>query len=130
MGTLLNHEGLLSSIIQWGFWYEYRFDILNELSEVTNIVDSGRIIAKILVRDAHNRARRSVTTDGKDRLLMLGTTPIINKEFAPMCERMFDNLHSIIRHGGTFSEPIIPSRMVRQIASQLIAVEGSPFDWV
>jgi len=83
--ALLQHEGLLTSIIQWGFWYEYRFDILNELSEVTNIVDSGRIIAKILVRDAHNRARRSVTTDGKDRLLMLGTTPIINKEYDPNC---------------------------------------------
>ena len=30
--TLLNHEGLLTSIVQWGYWKERRPDILNELN--------------------------------------------------------------------------------------------------
>ena len=40
--------------------------------------------------------------------IICGKTPIINNEFAPMCERIFNNLHSIIRLGGTFQNKSYP----------------------
>ena len=40
--------------------------------------------------------------------IVCGKTPIINKEFARICERTFNNLLSIIRTGGTFQNKSFP----------------------
>ena len=81
--TLLNYEGLLSSIIQWGFWdEEYRPDITKELptDDCVDIVESGRVTVSRLIRAADLNSE-----EGKERLETIGTTPIISKEYDPEC---------------------------------------------
>ena len=81
--TLLNYEGLLSSIVQWGFWdEEYRPDITKELptDDCVDIVESGRVTVSRLIRAADLNSE-----EGKERLETIGTTPIISKEYDPEC---------------------------------------------
>ena len=85
--TLLNYEGLLSSIIQWGFWdEEYRPDITKELptDDCVDIVESGMMTVKRLITAADTQ-----TEEGRKRLETIGTTPIISKEYDPECTISF-----------------------------------------
>lgn len=55
--ALLNHEGLLTSIVQWGYWGKHRPDIVRELKtdEYTQVISLGREITTLLIRDASER---------------------------------------------------------------------------
>jgi len=90
--SLLNHDGLLRSIIQWGFWDEHRPDIAMEVEaeDLATIASMGQVIVALLVR----AVRINNTPDGpfsltlsKNSSLMqtIGITPIINKEYDPNC---------------------------------------------
>ena len=63
---LLSHGNLLKTIVQWGFWGEYRLDIMNELPEVvTSIVDIGKNLTKVLV-DVYERKDRTGSLSSYD----------------------------------------------------------------
>jgi len=83
--TLLQYEGLLTSIIQWGFWEDTnRPDIATELTsdERVNIVRLGKVALNRLIKAAY-------TEEGRKRLVTIGTTPIISKEYDPECKISF-----------------------------------------
>jgi len=81
--TLLQYEGLLTTIIQWGFWEEdCRPDITKELQtdHCVSIVRLGKATVNRLIKAAHTQ-----TEEGRERLETIGTTPIISKEYDPEC---------------------------------------------
>jgi len=88
--TLLQYEGLLSSIVQWSFLgEEYRPDIIKELKyegladDCINIISISRSILNLLVSDETGLFQAE---ESRIRLLKtLGTTPIINKSYDPSC---------------------------------------------
>ena len=83
--TLLQHEGLLTSIVQWGFWDEdYRPDITKELSVVSKVVELGNATLIRLIKAADLNSE-----EGRERLETIGTTPIINKEYDSECTTSF-----------------------------------------
>ena len=95
---LLGHGNLLKTIVQWGFWGDHRPDIMKELpAVVTRIVDIGKSITKILVRDVSDREERTGSLSGYDEgiLNIIGTTPVINKEYDPNC--MVSHTEGLIR---------------------------------
>ena len=76
MDTLLKYEGLLTSIVHWGFWNEdCRPDITKELNIELDTATLNRLI----------RAADTQTEEGRKRLEVIGTTPIINKQYDPEC---------------------------------------------
>ena len=82
--TLLQYEGLLTSIVQWVFWDEdYRPDIVKELKadDRVNIVRVGMSTVKRIIKAANTQ-----TEEGRKRLETIGSTPIINKEYDPECK--------------------------------------------
>jgi len=95
--TLLNHEGLLSSIIQWGFYDdEHRPDIVEEVGiEIcTQIVSSGtNSVANIV--DRIKDGKRSLTAEGRGLLKAIGSTPIVNQDYDPTC--MVSYVEGLIR---------------------------------
>jgi len=81
---LLQHEGLLSSIVQWGFWKDHRPDIATELDAIhvdmsQYIKDMGRAATIMLIYHYEDE------DDGDERLAAIGSTPIISKEVDPSC---------------------------------------------
>jgi len=84
--TLLQHEGLLTSIVQWGFWEKgFRPDILKELPDiVSKVVELGNATLNRLVLSADVHVE-----EGRKRLETIGTTPIISKEYDPECNISF-----------------------------------------
>jgi len=85
--TLLQYEGLLTSIVQWGFWEEEcRPDITNELKtdHCVSIVRLGKVIFNRLIKAANTQ-----TEEGRERLETIGTTPIISKEYDSECKISF-----------------------------------------
>ena len=86
LDTLLNHDGLLRSIIQWSFWRDaawQRPDIAQELTiekRAQIIHMAGESIA-LLLNDAYQR----IEQDGEERLKAIGSTRIVNKEYDPSC---------------------------------------------
>ena len=81
--TLLNHDGLLRSIVQWNFWRRNRPDIIQELGTEENVLIlslAGESL-NLLMNDAY----RSIELDGKERLESVGSTRIVNKEYEPNC---------------------------------------------
>ena len=81
--TLFQHEGLLTSIVQWGFWEEEcRPDITKELNNnaISNIIELGTATLNRLIRAADTQ-----TEEGRKRLEIIGTTPIISKEYYSDC---------------------------------------------
>lgn len=90
--TLLSYDGLLSSIIQWGFWGEdHRPDITNELGNVicgtisdvcAHVVSIGRDTIRMLVTNA---ASNSVSAKDKNLLDTIGTIPIVSTEYDSNC---------------------------------------------
>ena len=81
--TLLQYEGLLTSIIQWAFWEEDRPDIAKEIKvgDLVDIVESGRVTVSRLIRSAD-----LISEEDKERLETIGTTPITSKEYDPECK--------------------------------------------
>lgn len=100
VNTLLNHEGLLISIVQWGFWSEEnRPDIANELNSIprtcssdngeTNIswiVSLGKTALQNLITDtsALKDDNGGLTNEAKDRLQTIGCAPIIIRCMMPI----------------------------------------------
>jgi len=83
VGTLLKYEGLLASIIQCGFWGEYRPDIVKELGAdvCAYVVSIGKGAIRTLVTDAAS----SNSAKDKNLLDIIGTTPIVSKDYDPNC---------------------------------------------
>ena len=89
----LRHEGLLSTIVQWGFWdKEHRPDIAAEM-KTEEIVRLGREITEKLVTMA---ADNEQTEDGKNLLETIGTTPVISKQYDSSC--MVSYVTGLMRH--------------------------------
>ena len=82
--AILQHDGLLESIIQWGFWDSGRPDIVEVLGSPIcgTIVDMGMSIVGILVDDA---ASDNVSAKDIDLLKSIGTTLTISKDYDPNC---------------------------------------------
>ena len=81
--TLLQHEGLLTSIVQWGLWEEeYRPDITKKLTtdKRVDIVELGNATLNRLIKAADLDSE-----EDRKRLETIGTTPIISKEYDPEC---------------------------------------------
>ena len=89
--TLLQYEGLLTSIVQWIFWKDHRPDIVKVLGmkECTLITEMGRHIVGMLVTDAYHR-RVTLTTECKILMWSIGTTPIVNREYDQTCITSFN----------------------------------------
>ena len=90
INTLLQYEGLLTTIVQWGFWgEEHRPDITKELGakNCTSIVVLGRdITAKLVLHEAVLIEEKSIAEkEAKGRLEAIGTTLIVSKEYDPNC---------------------------------------------
>jgi len=88
--ALLQHDGLLESVIQWGYWdAEHRPDIVNEMvdnyRELINEV--GMDIPLKLVGDAFQWEENHTisTMEGRNRVQAIGSTPIISKSYNPDC---------------------------------------------
>jgi len=81
--TLLNYDGLLSSIIQWGYW-DRRSDITTGLSndDCARVVSIGRQLTGTFITNAMSNI---ISENDRDLLKSIGTTPIISKEYDPKC---------------------------------------------
>ena len=94
---LLDNDDLTKSIVQWGFWEKYRPDIVKEICAefdaiiFERIVELGRSVTQILVtdaikpRDTNGRLTKERSEECKNRLDIIGTTPVINKDYDPSC---------------------------------------------
>ena len=90
--ALLQHEGLLASILQWGFWdNENRPDLVSKLGDenCAKIAELGRIAMEQLILGEGCRAESHevcITEYGKKWLRQLGSTPVVSKEYNPCCQ--------------------------------------------
>ena len=96
--TLLQkNEGLLTSIIQWGFWGEKnRPDIARELKknavDVCNVISVlGNVATVYLIVDEDNFLYDDgeFTEYGKEMLKLVGTTPVVSKDYDPNCQASY-----------------------------------------
>ena len=121
--TLLLHDGLLRSIVQWGFWgEEHRPDITKELKidDSAMIVEWGRKAIEQLVTLVRGKIYMdgdgsAVLTDEAKKLLdTIGTTPIMSKEYDPNC--MVSYTAGLIRimknNGGTVNDVKSVQRLI------------------
>ena len=82
--TMLQYDGMMRSIVQWGYWGEQRRpDIIKELksegfTSTMSILMSRRVI-ELLVLNIGMKG------EGRNRLLEIGTTSIVNKDYDPNC---------------------------------------------
>ena len=97
INTLLKqHEGLLTSFVQWGFWKDHRPDIVKVLG-VENceiITNLGQSAVPILIMDEDNfikdeKGKLTATKDGKKRLRSIGTSPIVSTDYDITCTTSF-----------------------------------------
>jgi len=69
-----HHEGLLRSIVQMGFWLEYRPDIVKELRseglQIAGIVTASTVLMDMLVNEMEGESRIRL-------LKTIGTTPVV-----------------------------------------------------
>jgi len=81
VNTLLRHEGLLTSIVQWGHWREHRPDILKELKgeDYTYILNMSREHTAILINDAWQRSEEDI--ECIERLAIIGSAPLVSKRY-------------------------------------------------
>ena len=102
--ALLRHECLLRSIVQWGFWKEHRPDIVDELKDedISKIVRLGKVITSGITLVIQQR--QDVYLLAEDLMQMLGTTPVVSKEYDPSC--MVSHVAGLIRcmKNGEFGE--------------------------
>jgi len=97
--TLFKYDGLLKSTLQWSFW-DYRSDIVKEISdeELLGVRDLGNAIIRVAVV-ASNYLRDetgAVTEKGKTLMDIIGTTPIVSKDYDPNCKVTF--VEGYMRH--------------------------------
>ena len=99
--TLLKYDGLLQSIVQWNFWKEeYRPDIVKEISEAS--IESVRVMGNSFIHGVvcdTNYLRDGtgvVTEEGRTLMDLIGTTPIVSKDYDPNCKVTF--VEGYIRH--------------------------------
>ena len=82
--TMLQYNGLLRSITKWGFWFEFRPDIVKELRTggmiCTGIILLSRRVIELLLNDDDMEEERRIQL-----LETIGTSPIVNKEYDPSC---------------------------------------------
>jgi len=92
--TLLSHEGLLTSIVQWGFWRDHRPDIQKELrkKDWDGIFDMSTERTILLLNDAWQRSEDR----GIERLAIIGSAPIINKAYG--ATSMISFTSALIQH--------------------------------
>ena len=92
--TLLQYDGLLRSIVQWGFW-NFRPDIEKELSadDVAMISSRGLGATTLLLK----------VLKGMGKVEEIGTTPILSKEYDPNCNVSYTRalIHQILWENGT-----------------------------
>jgi len=122
--TLLNHDGLLSSIVQWEYWSEeYRPDLVEELGADTcaHIVSIGRDTIRMLVTHADADA---ASIRGRDLLEAIGTLPIVSKVYDPNC--MISFVVGLIRD--VKKEGIVPSEGCIISVLQPLMYEGDCID--
>jgi len=105
--ALLQHDGLLTAIIQWGYWdIEHRPDIVGEL--VINecerpIVAMGRDLSMCLVGDAIQWNKgNNLSNEGMNRAQAIGMTPIVAKAYDPNC--MISYTAGFVKQGKPGSE--------------------------
>ena len=93
--VLLQHDGLLTSIVQWGFWNdEYRPDLVEDLGSLCGIVvEFGKSITKHLVCSI--AASNNVSKRDEALLETIGSTPIVSKDYDPTC--MISYVEGLIR---------------------------------
>jgi len=117
--TLFQHEGLLTSIVQWVFWDEkYRPDIVKELEtdEQVSIVRLGKATVKRLIKAADRNIEES-----RERLETIGTTPIISKEYDSECTISF--VVGLIRQTKIVGWSIEISNTLRRLTSNASCVD-------
>ena len=85
LNALLQHDGLLGSIVQWSFWTDHRPDIVEEIGSTTCgiVVKSGKTITRLLVNKIHQG--RNGEDLPKNWLEKVGSTPIVSKAYDPTC---------------------------------------------
>jgi len=88
VNTVLQYEGLLQSIIQWGFWKDQRPDIVKILSvedcDLITKLGLGTIIVLVVNEDNFTKDEADeLTQDSKKRLRSIGTSPIVSKDYDP-----------------------------------------------
>ena len=104
--TLFNYDGLLSSVVQWAFWGEKeRPDITRDLTTLVTscIAEMGRSTASTLILLIDNYLRDvngDLTENGKERLLTIGTTPIVSRNYDSTC--MVSFVAGVIRYAKTY----------------------------
>ena len=97
INTLIQHEGLLSSIVQWAFWENiHRPDIVRVLGveDCHSIITLGGNTTTELILDEDNFSKDDVgeitsSKDGRKRLRSIGSSPIMNKDYDPTCTTSF-----------------------------------------
>ena len=117
--TLLQYEGLLISIVQWGFWdKKYRPDLTNELhsNDCTKIVELGLATVNRLIEAADTE-----TEEGRERLETIGTTSIISKEYDSECTTSF--VVGLIRQTKIVGWSIEISNTLRRLTSNASCVD-------
>ena len=95
VGTLLKHEELLKTIVQWGFWgEEHRPDIAKELTVngCSHIVSIGREITAWIIHGCYDACD---DFSSREPLVTICTTPIVSKDYDPDC--MVSHLSELIR---------------------------------
>ena len=117
--TLLRYEGLLTTIIQWGFWEEdCRPDITNGLrtNHCVSIVSLGKATLNRLIKAANTQ-----TEQGRKRLETIGSTPIISKDYDPECKVSF--VAGLIRQVKIEGWTINTSYCLRRLISNVSCVD-------
>jgi len=85
--TLLQHEGLVESIIQWSFWgEEYRPDIAGQLSSQhsSEIYYLGEKVSSIIIANAVGIINNKTPRDEK-MVEFIFSLPIVSKDYDPTC---------------------------------------------
>ena len=121
--TLLNHESLLSSIIQWGFYDdEHRPDIVKEVvrTEIcTQTVSIGMNTVAQLVRGAYKSTGHgeSITSEGISRLKIIGKIPVVSKKYDPNCTISYVEglIHLAKREGAELFVPSIGAYILESL---------------
>jgi len=83
LNALLQHDGLLGSIIQWSFWTDYRPDIVEGVGDAACefVVKFGKSITRLLVNNMYQG--RNGKESLKNWLEKVGSTPVVSKAYDP-----------------------------------------------
>lgn len=92
--VVLEYEGLLRSIVQWGFWNNiHRPDIVKELDEYVRqqVIQMGILLVGFVTNYASNEkdAAGILTEDSRSILKSIGSEPIVSKEYDASCTVSF-----------------------------------------